>query len=298
MRLRLAICVVGAALASASAALASPSIEIRGVAARVTVIPESRSDIAVTISRSDPRLPLRVRKFGDRVYLSGDVARRVHGCRAADGSRSVAIWGQSAIPYEQLPELVVRTPMAVRLTVTDGVFGEIGPSASVDFTNEGCGDWKIADVLGRLHLNQAGAGDLHAGAAGPSDLSVVGSGSVSAGDIRGGLKAVSSSSGDVTVATLSGPFDGRVAGAGNITVTAGSVGAMTIAIAGSGSVTFGGVADSLHATIAGSGGVTVAKVTGPVVRQVFGSGAIRVNRIPPPKRWGQHFAAHARGGHV
>lgn len=298
MRLRLTIGVFVAVLASASAALAAPSIEIRGVAARVTVVPESRSDIAVTISRPDPRLPLRVRKFGERVYLSGDVARRVHGCRAADGSRSVAIWGRSVIPYDQLPELVVRTPTAVRLTVTDGVFGEIGPSASVDFTNEGCGDWKIADVAGRLRLNQAGSGDLHAGAAGPSDLSVVGLGSVSAGEIRGGLKAVSSGSGDVTVANLSGPFDGRVAGAGNITVTAGSVGAMTIAIAGSGSVTFGGVADSLHATIAGSGGVTVAKVTGPVVRQVFGTGAVRVNRIPPPKRWGQHFASHARGGHV
>ncbi len=259
-------------------ASAAPSIEIRGVAARVTIVPEARPDITVTVSRAVPSLPLRVRKLGERTYLTGDVGHRTHGCLGAAGHRSVAIWGRGDIPYEQLPVLVIHTPLAVRLLASEAVFGDIGRSASVDFTNQGCGDWTIANVQGRLRLNQAGSGDLRTGSAGMTDLSVVGSGDIATGEIRGGLRAVSSGSGDIKVTRVSGPVDARIAGSGDIVLTTGAVGAMTVSIAGSGAVRFGGVAASLRATIAGSGGVSVARVTGPVTRQVFGSGVVRVGR--------------------
>jgi hypothetical protein len=262
----------------ASAASAEPSVEIRGVAARVRVIPEPRSDVAITVVKSDPRLPLRVRRLGDRVYLTGDVGRKVHGCRGGDGHRSVAIWGRGAIAYEQLPELVVRTPMVVRLTVGDAVFGEIGRSAGVDFTNLGCGEWGIADVAGRLRVSQAGSGDVRTGSAGSSDLSVVGWGDIVTGDIRGGLRAVSSGSGDIRIASVSGPVDARIAGSGDIDLAGDAVDAMTVSIAGSGAVTLKGQASSLKATIAGSGDVKVTRVSGPVNKQVFGSGAVRIGR--------------------
>jgi hypothetical protein len=260
----------------ASAAAADPSIEIRGAAARVRVVPEARSDVVVTVVRSDPRLPLRVRRLGDRVYLTGDVARKVHGCRAVNGQRVVAIWGRGAIGYEQLPELVIRTPMTVRLIAGEAVFGEIGRSGGVDFTNQGCGEWTIADVAGRLHVNQAGSGDVRTGSAGPSDLSVVGWGDIVTGQVRGGLRAVSSGSGDIKVASVSGPVDARIAGSGDIVLANGAVDAMTVSIAGSGAVTLRGQAKSLRVTIAGSGDVNVAKVTGAVSKQVFGAGAVRI----------------------
>ncbi len=266
------------ATAAAQAAVAAPSVQVRGAAARVTIIPEARRDIAVSLTHADPRLPIRITKLGDRIFITGDVGHRVHGCRTPAGHRGVAIWGRGAVPYEELPTLVVRTPPAVRLSAGEAVFGEIGRSASVDFTNQGCGDWTIADVQGRLRLNQAGAGDARSGAAGQSDLSVAGSGGISTGPIRGGLTAVSSGSGAIVVASAFGPVDARVAGPGGITLGGGSVTAMTVSIAGSGAVTLHGVAHSLRASIAGSGDVTVDKVTGPVTKQVFGSGAVRVGR--------------------
>lgn len=264
--------------AVAQGAMAAPAVQVRGAAARLTIIPEARRDIAVSLTHADPRLPLRITRLGDRIFITGDVGHRVHGCRTAAGRRGVAIWGRGAIPYEELPTVVIRTPMTVRLSAGEAVFGDIGRSASVDFTNQGCGDWTIADVQGRLRLNQAGAGDARTGSAGTSDLSVAGSGGIFTGAIRGGLTAVSSGSGAILVGAVYGPVDARVAGPGGITMAAGSVTAMTISIAGSGAVTLHGVAQSLKASIAGSGDVTVEKVTGPVTKQVFGSGAVRVGR--------------------
>ena len=173
-------------IAVAQVAVAAPSVQVRGAAARVTIIPEARRDIAVSLTHADPRLPIRITKLGDRIFITGDVGHRVHGCRTSAGRRAVAIWGRGAIPYEELPAIVIRAPLAVRLSAGEAVFGEIGRSASVDFTNQGCGDWTIADVQGRLRLNQAGAGDARTGSAGPSDLSVAGSGGISTGPIRGG----------------------------------------------------------------------------------------------------------------
>jgi hypothetical protein len=270
--------VVAAGSAVAFAAQAAPTVELRGLAARVTVIPESRRDIAVAMARPDPRLPVQVRRFGDHVYVFGDVARRVHGCRTPQGGRVVSVWGRPPFPLEQLPQIVIRTPLDVRLTAGDAVFGDIQRSASVDFVNKGCGDWTVADVQGRLRLSQAGAGDARVGSAGSGDLSVAGSGGVSTGEVRGGLTAISSGSGDITVAGVSGPVDARVAGPGNITLASGSVGAMSASIAGSGAVTLHGVAASLRASIAGTGDVSVDRVTGPVVKQIFGSGVVRVGR--------------------
>ena len=265
-------------MAVAQAAVAAPSVQVRGAAARVTIIPEARRDIAVSLTHADARLPIRITKLGDRIFITGDVGHRVHGCHTTGGRRGVAIWGRGAIPYDELPTLIIRTPTTVRLSAGEAVFGDIGRSASVDFTNQGCGDWTIADVQGRLRLNQAGAGDARTGSAGSSDLSVAGSGGISTGPVRNGLAAVSSGSGAIVVASVFGPVDARVAGPGGITLAAGSVTAMTVSIAGSGAVTLHGVAQSLRASIAGSGDVTVEKVTGPVTRQVFGSGAVRVGR--------------------
>jgi hypothetical protein len=277
MRLGLALGLVGGLAAYAEAA-AAPSVEIRGAAAHVTVVAEARPDIVVTLLRTDPRLPIRIRKLGDKVYITGDVGRRVHGCRLQGERRGAAIWGRGAIPLEQFPQIVIRTPPTVRLLAADGVFGEIGPSNSVDFTNLGCGDWAIGDVQGRLRLNQASAGATRSGSAGSADLSAADTGGIAVGPIRDGLTAVSSGSGTIAVTAVDGPLDARIAGSGDIEVAAGSVSTMTVSIAGSGTVRLRGTAQRLRASVAGSGVVIVAKVTGTVSRQVFGAGAIRVGR--------------------
>jgi hypothetical protein len=278
MRPWLTFGVMGMFLAAAAPGRAAPSLDIRGVAARVTVIPEARGDIAVVVVQGGARLPIRMRRTGDQLHLTGDVGHRIHGCPVVRGEKGVAIWGRGVVPQDQLPQLVIRTPMAVRIAAGEAVFGEIGRGASVDFTNRGCGDWTIGDVQGRLRLNQSGSGDARAGSAGSGDLSVAATGGIVAGEIRGGLTAVSSGSGSIAVAAVFGAVDARVAGSGDIDLASGAVGDMTVSIAGSGAVRLRGSAQTLRAAIAGSGDVTVTRVTGAVSKQVFGSGAVRVGR--------------------
>lgn len=276
MRLLTALSVAG--VLAGGVAVAGPGVQIRGAAARVVIIPEARKDIAVTIVKRSSRLPIKVRTFNGTVFITGDIGHRSHGCLTANGQRTVGIWGRGAVSYDDLPRVVIRTPMDVRISAGEAVFGDVGRSNSLDLTNQGCGAWIIGNVERRLRLDQAGSGDAHAGDAGSAELSVAGSGDIATQAIRGPVTAVSSGSGGITVVSIHGPLDARIAGSGDIHVRGGRIGKMSASIAGSGDVVFGGVADSLNASIAGSGGVTVAGVTGAVTRRVFGSGEVKVGR--------------------
>ncbi len=275
---RLITWAVVAGLLGVTVARAAPTLVIRGAAARVVVIPEARGDIAVFIERATPGLPLKIRRLGDRVTITGNVARRVRGCFTVAGRQSVRVWSRGAVAYEALPKLVVHAPMDLRLTAGDAVFGEIGRSTSLDLTNQGCGDWTVANVAGRMRIDQAGAGVTRAGTARSADLSVAGSGKVITQPIAGGVTAVSSGAGDIKVSSINGPYDVRVAGAGTIVTNAGLATSMTASIAGSGAIRFGGTALNLQAMIAGPGQVRVDRVTGSVSKRVFGSGSVTVGR--------------------
>src|SRR3954463_15558911 len=74
----------GAALAAGAAQAAS--VEVKDAVARVTVIPENRSDIKVEFVSTNPRLPIEVRSLGARTIVDGRLGRRIRGCRGhADG---------------------------------------------------------------------------------------------------------------------------------------------------------------------------------------------------------------------
>jgi hypothetical protein len=268
----LAICLTFPILVGARAATAASALEIRGAAMRVAIVPERRSDVRVIVLRTNSRLPLRIRNAGGRIIITGDVSRRVRGCDA----HNVALWGRGDVAYGALPFFVVRTPLAVRVSVGDAVFGVIGRSANVDLTNKGCGNWTIANTRGRLRLDQAGAGQSRAGSAGSADLSVAGSGRIAILSVGDGMTAISSGSGDIAADQVSGQIDVRIAGTGDVTVAAGSVTRMDASIAGSGNIRMEGVAQSLNATVTGSGDVVVKHVSGPVIRRVFGPGSVRV----------------------
>ena len=259
-------------LVAARGAQAASALEIRGAAMRVAIVPERRPDVRVIVLRTNPKLPIRIRSAGGRIVITGDVSRRVRAC----GAHSIALWGRGDVTYDALPFVVVRTPLAVRVSAGDAVFGVIGRSASVDFTNKGCGNWTIANTRGRLRLDQAGAGESRAGSAGSGDLSVAGSGRIAVLSLGKGMMAVSSGSGDIAVDQASGTMDVRIAGTGDVTVAAGDVTHMEASIAGSGNIHMDGVAQSLNASVTGSGDVLVKHVTGPVTRRVFGPGSIRV----------------------
>ncbi|MGA0604349.1 GIN domain-containing protein [Caulobacter sp. KR2-114] len=262
-------------LSAAGAVAAAPSVEIRHAAARVVVIPEPRRDVAIAVLPSR-RLPLRVSHFVGRSYVDGNVNRRVKGCRMVAGKPVVSITGLGDVAYADLPEVVIHTPMEVKLTVGEAVFGSIGRSDSLVLANAGCGDWTIANVTGRMEISQTGSGDTRTGTAGSALLRISGSGDIATKALRGGLQAVSTGSGGIRVSQVDGPLDIKVVGAGDVRAQDGQVGAMKVSIAGAGGVEFGGVAQSLDASIIGSGGVRVARVTGPVTRHLLGAGAVHI----------------------
>ena len=263
---------------AASAAAAAPAVEIRDAAVRVTVIPEARSDVKVQVVTTNAALPLTVRNELDHVIIDGHLRHRMGGCRTMFGKTVVHVRGVGQVPLDNLPQIVVRTPMDVHAAASSAVFGNVGRSDSLVLSNAGCGDWTVANVKGRLEINDAGSGDIKAGAAGELTAHVAGSGDVSMRQIEGAASIDLAGSGDVTAASLSGPFRSNVMGSGDIRVDGGHASEMVVRIAGSGDVRFGGVADNLNAQVAGSGDIDVAKVTGSIHKVSFGSGDINVGR--------------------
>lgn len=265
-----------AAAALAGPALAEPSVEIKYAAARVVVIPEARSDVKVQIVSTSASLPLMVRNEGEKVVVDGDLRRRVHGCSTMFGKPTVHVLGLGQVAYDDLPQIVVRTPMDVRIEAGGAVFGSIARAEAVRLSNAGCGDWTIGNVKGALHISEAGSGDVRAGTAGELHVHVAGSGDIMAHEVSGAMEVDIAGAGDVSATSVNGPLKAQVAGSGDVKVNGGHASEMIVRIAGSGDIRFGGVADSLNVTIAGSGDVSVAKVNGPVRKTVFGSGGVSV----------------------
>jgi hypothetical protein len=277
MRLPLMLLAAGAACAVAGAANAQ-SVEVKDAVARVTVIPETRSDIKVEFLSTNPRLPLQIRSFGGRTIVDGDLGRRIRNCRGSGQNISIEVRGVGEIGWRDIPQVVIRTPREAKVEAGGAVFGSVGRSAGLELGNAGCGDWTVANVEGRLRLSQAGSGNTHAGSAGEAKIRVAGSGDVTTAEVRGPVEIEVEGSGDVSVGAISGALQVRVAGSGDVKVAGGHASSMNVSIAGSGDVDFGGTADALKARIAGSGDVHAHEVRGPISKMVMGSGGVSVGR--------------------
>jgi hypothetical protein len=264
------------ALAGATGAAAAPSVDIQHAVARVVIIPEARSDIAVSVTHANSRLPLKIGRMGDRMVIDGGLAMRPKQCRSAFGRHWVMVWGVGDIRYEDMPQIAIRVPLDVSVGAGDAVFGSIGRSNSLELHHAGCGDWTVADVAGPMKISVAGSGDTRTGTAGSAELRISGSGDIFTRDIKGGLTAATSGSGDIEAASIHGPLHVHVAGSGDVRAHGGEASDMQVSVAGSGDVAFAGVAQSLEASVAGSGDVSVGRVTGSVTKHIAGSGDVRV----------------------
>lgn len=277
MRRSTTIMGVAVALAAVAGAAQAAEVEVRDAVARVVVIPEARQDVRVEFVSTNPSLPLRVQTRGDKVFVDGNLDREIRSCRTRGGTPSVSVSGVGDVAYADMPQVVVRTPLDADIEVTGAVFGSIGRTQSLEFSNAGCGDWTIANVAGRMELSQAGSGDLRAGAAGSAEIRVAGSGDVVARDIGGDLDIDLAGSGDINVASMTGArLKARIAGSGDVRVDGGRADRFEADIAGSGDIRFGGEAGELRARIAGSGDVHAARVRGSIDKSVIGSGSVSV----------------------
>ena len=293
--------VIASAIIAAVAAMAAPAfakpgdgpeVEIRHAVARVAVIVEDRTDVAVEVEQGASGLPaIQVTRVGNEVRIDGGLSRRgffirgdgIRNCqsgpdnapRPGDGA-SVEVRDHGRINLSDAPLIVIRTPRQVDVSASGAVFGSVGRGASsVELGNSGCGVWNVANTEGPVSLSIAGSGDIRAGTSTSLDISIAGSGSTRTGATRG-LDVAIAGSGDVVVARIDGPMDVSVAGSGDVVVRDGTSPDVDISIAGSGDVNFGGVAVDVDVSIMGGGDVNITRATGSVSRSVAGSGDIRI----------------------
>ena len=280
------VCLAAAGLAATAQAQPrnGPSVDLYDAAARMVVIPEARRDVDVRITPGDARLPtLRPSLEGGRVRIDGGLARRIRGCgiyganwgRAAEPR--VRIEGLGEVPRSALPLVTVRVPLDAAVGASGAVWGEVGPSDSLDLAHGGCGDWTVAPVRGAFNLSVVGSGDTRARTAGSLHLAVNGSGDLAMDAVRLADIAIRGS-GDAHIGRIDGPLTTSTAGSGDIRIDGGRAPNMAVRVAGSGDVVFGGAAGALSAQVAGSGDVHVAHVTGPVSKQIAGSGTVTIGR--------------------
>lgn len=264
-----------ASLAVAGAANAA-SIEVKDAVARVTVIPENRTDVKVEFIATNPRLPLQLRTLGGRTIVDGDLERRLRECHGTGERASVQVRGVGEVAWRDMPQIVIRTPRDVDIDVGGAIWGTVGRSASLSLGNAGCGDWTVGNVAGRLRLSQAGSGDTRAGSAGEARIRVAGSGDTNIVDVRGPMAVDIAGSGDVAAMSVAGPMEVHILGSGNVKVAGGKASELNVSVAGSGDVSFGGTVGNLKARIMGSGDVRVREVTGHVSKTIMGSGGLSV----------------------
>ena len=283
------------AATSSSTTAAAPqgmaSLLIDNAAARVVVIPEARSDIAVTVTRGSAQLPeLQVRRRGNSVEIDGGLKRRIRNCGTqgvgvvrdtGDAVRPDAQWGVEIngvgrVRGSDLPLITARVPMSVSISASGAVLGSVGRSQRLDLSNAGCGDWTVANVAGPMKLSIAGSGDIMAGSARSAQVSLAGSGDVRLANVSEGLEASIAGSGDIRAGSVGGRVNASIAGSGDVVIEAGRVSDVDASIAGSGDIRIEAVAQSLDASIMGSGDVRVAQVIGPVDHSIMGSGSVTV----------------------
>ncbi len=298
---------------TAGAAQAAPSLEIRNAAVRVVIVPEARSDIDIKVLKANPRLPLFVGSMGGATVLDGHLSPWFMNCHGKGDRLRASAFGHGEFSYDELPQVVIRTPLDVRVATGGVVAGSIGRAHSVSLHHGACGDWTIANVEDHLEARVSGSGEVNTGTSGSAelvisgsgalrskavrgdlearvsgsgvvntasarraDLVISGSGDVRTGPIADGLRATITGSGNLDAERVEGPFEAVVSGVGDIKVPAGHVTSMRARISGSGDVSFGGDAQSLQALVSGSGDIRVGEVKGDVEKHVSGSGEVHI----------------------
>jgi hypothetical protein len=116
MRLQLAL--IAAATAFAATAAQAAEVEIKDAVARVTVVPEDRSDVRVEIIAPNAKLPLAVRTEGGRTVIDGGLWHRIRNCNGLASSARVRVRGVGEVTYAEMPQVVIHTPKAVDLSTT------------------------------------------------------------------------------------------------------------------------------------------------------------------------------------
>lgn len=277
---------------------AAQAVDVVDAAAIVHVIAEARTDVSVTVARTD-RLPApRVSVQDGRVIINGGLAHRIRGCGAGmfSNERGARVNGVGVVREADLPVITIRAPAALDFRSDGAVYAEIGAVQSGRVRVNGCGSADIASARGALDVDSGGSGSVRVGAVGGLlNARLRGSGGVDAVSAAGATLSLSGSGG-LNVAQVTGPLDARLSGSGALRVGAvrsetaaldlsgsggihvreGQVGHLATRLSGSGGIRFGGRAAVLNAHASGSGGISVAVADTVESLRDTGSGGVHI----------------------
>ncbi|HEY2660824.1 MAG TPA: DUF2807 domain-containing protein [Caulobacteraceae bacterium] len=280
---------LAAALLAGTSAHAA-SLDLKHIVAKVVVVPEARSDVAVTVIKANPKLPLRVRNEADGVTVVDGGERdwwpmlfggHISHCRVGPEGTSVHVAGVGDFSEDQLPQLLVRVPMDARISTSGAIVGSLPAAQTLDLSIAGCDTWTIGDIKGRMHLSEAGQGRIRTGALGSADIDIAGTATVTTRAIADELKVSISGAGDLYSSSASGQIAMSIAGKGQMRIDGGHVSSLKGSIAGNGDLTYEGAVDRVKISVAGKGSVHVAHVagmTGPLNQGIMGVGEIDEGR--------------------
>lgn len=295
MKLAIASAAAIAAVAAPAFAKPGPEVDIRHAVARVAVVAEDRTDIAVEIEQGSSGLPaVRVTRDGPHVRIDGGLGGRwglpgrgddVRNCRPGPANArtpgegaSVEVRNVGRVNLMEAPLIVIRTPRNVNVDASGAVFGSVGRgAAAIAFGSSGCGVWNIANTDGPMALSVSGSGDIRAGTSASLDAGISGAGSLIAGATRD-LEVSVSGAGDVVIARVDGPAEISISGVGDVAVRAGTAPRLSVSISGAGDVDFDGVAGDVDISLAGAGDVNIARATGSVSRSIAGVGDVHIGQ--------------------
>lgn len=253
MKASIALALLGAA---APALAQAAEVQLKDLVAEVRVIPEARSDFAVSVANAHPQLPqIRVTRTASGVLVDGGLYRRLNSCGVMGG---VKVKNGPTVSKKNLPQITIRAPRSFALRASGYVRGDIGPAQAVKLHAEGCGNWNIGQTAQNLDVHVEGVSNIDAAPARAASLSVEGVG-------------------NVDLVSVNGPLDTSVEGVGHIRVKGGRATSMRARLEGMGGIRFDGVADTLDASAEGMGSISVPNTRTVLRKSVDGLARIRTS---------------------
>ena len=264
MRIFVAAAAVSLLAAPAAAeTFQATSVEIKDAAAQLTVIPEDRANIDVSITAGARLAAPQARMTADGLVIDGGLRNRFRGCTNTLGGRTqVRVSGIGNVARDDLPRITLRVPRQLNLSAAGAIYTNVGASAGGVVTVGGCGDTTIGATSGGLDVTLNGSGDVDVSRVGGTLAAVLnGSGSleVERADAEAALRL--NGSGDLQVGQIGGPVNAQLTGSGSLR-TGAAGGSARLALNGSGNVYAGAIAGTLDADLRGSGSMRVASVNG------------------------------------
>lgn len=254
-------------------------VQLRNVAGFVTIHPEDRTDVAITVTNAGPLPAPELRVSRNRLIVDGKLRRQIRSCRILpEGGLEVRTARYGRVSGAQLSRYDIRIPQNAVVSADGGMRLHMGPSQSVHLRLDGCGDGDVERTEGEAEVSVSGSPDLRLYDGGQVTVAIAGAGDVTLGVVRSGLTASIAGSGDLTAARVDGPTSIAVQGSGDVLIRDGRSTTLSVVVAGSGDVTHNGTAATLDAVVVGSGDVRVHRVDGAVTQRVLGSGDVVVGR--------------------